>query len=54
MSKESLEKVRAKIIELLNDESMDSIDKMELLINLYNFLDPEKYDKNIQILRKMP
>lgn len=51
MKKESLEIVREKIIEVVSNEDIDTLDKMELLINLYNFLDIGKYNDNIKILK---
>ena len=51
MKKESLEIVREKIIEVVSNEDINVYDKMELLINLYNFLEPEKYNKNIKVLK---
>jgi hypothetical protein len=54
MNKESLEKVQEKVAELLNNTDIDAIDKVELLINLIHFLDPEKYEDNIKKLMKQP
>ena len=50
MNKESLEKVQAKVVDILNDVDIETIDKIELLINLMHFLNPEKYHENIRIL----
>lgn len=52
MNKESLEKVQEKIAELLNNTDIDTIDKIELLINLIHFLNPETYEENIQVLEE--
>lgn len=55
MDKKSLEEVRENIVLLL--DKLDNIakeDRMELLINLYHFLDPNKYESNIKTLRKKP
>lgn len=52
MKEESLNKVREKIIDIINNEDIDNIDKIELMLNLYHFLSPEKYEKNIKTLTK--
>lgn len=52
MNKESLEKVQEKIVDILNSTDIPTIDKIELLINLIHFLDPNKYEENIKILSK--
>ena len=54
MNKESLEKVQEKIADMLNNTDIDTIDKIELLINLIHFLNPEEYENNIKTLRKQP
>ena len=52
MDSDSLIKVQEKIADLLNNVDIDAIDKVELLINLVTFLDPDYYDKSIKILKK--
>ena len=52
MKKESLQIIRSKIINLLYEANIDPIDKGELAINLFHFLDENEYDNNIKILRK--
>jgi len=52
LNKESLETIRDDIIKLVSYSEIDKMDKIELLLNLYHFLDPEKYEKNIKILKK--
>ena len=52
MNRESLEIVQEKVVDLLNDTHIETIDKIELLINLVHFLDPDKYEQNIEILSK--
>lgn len=52
MNEESLKRVRDEIIKVLEKLDIDNADKMELIINIYHFLDEKKYDKNIKILRK--
>ena len=54
MTKESLEKVQNKVVDILNETDIPTIDKVELLINLIHFLDPEKYENNIKTLKKQP
>ena len=51
MKKESLEKIRVKIIEILENEDIDIVDKVELMNNLCHFLDPNKYKENIKVLK---
>lgn len=53
MNRESLEKVQEKVVDILNNVDIDTVDKIELLINLMNFLDPKKYKDNLLILKKM-
>lgn len=50
MQKESLEVIKEKLVDLLNNTNIDTIDKIELLINLNCFL--SEYDENIKILRR--
>lgn len=52
MKKESLIKARQIIIDALEKNKIDEVDKIELIINLNNFLKEEEYDKNIKLLRK--
>ena len=52
MNKESLEKVQEKIVDILNKTDIPTIDKIELLINLIHFLNPNKYEENIKTLSK--
>lgn len=53
MDKESLEKAGEQIILLLDEmEGIKEKDRLELMINLYHFLDPKKYKKNVKILRR--
>lgn len=52
MEKESLEIVQEKIVNVLNELDIPIYDKVELLINLVNFLDIEQYEENIKILRR--
>lgn len=53
MNKESLAKARAIIIGGLNkDTKIDPQDKAELMINLWLLLEDDKYDNNIQALRR--
>lgn len=52
MNKESLNKVRSKLSEIIENEKIDKADKMELLLNLWWFLDSELYEDNIKTLIK--
>lgn len=52
MERESLEIVQDKVVNLLNNTNIDIVDKVELLINLVSFLNPDEYDENIKILQK--
>lgn len=52
MNKESLEIAKDKIYQIVDDERIPIIDKVELLINIINFLSPEEYEENIKVLRK--
>lgn len=52
MKKESLIKIRNKIIDILHESDIDPLDKGELVINLIHFLDENSYDGNIRILRE--
>lgn len=52
MNKESLEIVQEKIAYMLNNCDIDTIDKIELLINLVHFLNPDMYEQNIKVLCK--
>jgi hypothetical protein len=52
MEKESLEIVQEEIVNVLNELDIPIYDKVELLINLVNFLDTEQYEENIKILRR--
>ena len=51
MNKESLEIVQGQIAELLNNVDIPIHEKVELLINLVHFLDPNKYEENIKTLQ---
>ena len=52
MKKESLEKARELIHEVLMNSKISDLDKYELLLNLTLFL--RDYDENIKVLRKKP
>ena len=51
MNEESLKRVRDEIIKTLEKTDIDNSDKLELIVNLYHFLDEKKYENNIKILR---
>ena len=50
MKKESIKQAINVIIEELNNSNIDQIDRVEIMTNLYNFL--EHYDEDIKVLRK--
>lgn len=52
MNKESLELVKSKLVDVLEQSNIDSVDKMELALNIWLFLEPELYDDNIKVLSK--
>ena len=52
MNKESLIKAKEKILFYLTDINIDVVDKAELIINLYQFLDENQYENNIKVLKK--
>lgn len=50
MEKESLLKARKRIIEAIS--MLEPItDRVELMVNLMHFLDDEKYEENIKVLK---
>lgn len=51
MKKESIKYAINIIIEELDKSSMDKLDKVELMINLKEFLN--SYEENIKVLRKV-
>ena len=52
MEKESLEIVSEKVVDMLNHAEIETIDKIELLVNLMHFLNPDEYEDNIKVLQK--
>lgn len=52
MNKEFLIKIREKIIDLIEKDETDTIDKFELMLNLYEYLNPENYENDTQVLIK--
>ena len=53
MYRESLERAREILAQvLLVEEQINLVDKMELVMNVEKFLDPDSYDHNIQTLEK--
>lgn len=53
MDASSLEKAMKIIADALQDADIDEVDKVELMINLNKFLNPEEYQNNIAILKIM-
>ena len=51
MKSNSLKEAINVIINALENSNMEQIDKVELELNLYKFL--ESYDKNIKVLQKV-
>ena len=53
MNKQSLLELKHAINEYLMEQStMDKVDKLELIININQFLEPKMYEENIKVLRK--
>lgn len=52
MNKESLKKVSDKVHLLVDDPDVPIEDKVELLINILHFLNPEEYEGNIKVLQE--
>lgn len=52
MNKEFLLQIREKIIDLIEKDETDTIDKFELMLNLYEYLNPENYENDTQVLIK--
>lgn len=51
MYRESLERARTLITQLISlDEETNIVDKVELMVNIDKFLNPDAYDENIRIL----
>lgn len=50
MNKESLDKIKDKFIDIIENTNIDNADKLELLMNIWLFL--ENYEENIKILQK--
>ena len=52
MNKESLIKAREIIIQSLSKSNINNLDKLELMLNINNFLQENKYEENIKVLVK--
>ena len=52
MEKESLIEIRTKLIEVISKTNINPVDRAELMINLYHFLDIKNYDEAIKVLIK--
>lgn len=52
MNKESLKKVSDRVHLLVDDPDVSIEDKVELLINILHFLNPEEYEGNIKVLQE--
>lgn len=52
MNQESLEKAKELLTDIIGNSDINEIDKVELLINLYAFLNKTNYELNIKTLQK--
>ena len=56
MENAKLKIIRDEIIEFISEVNLSSdfdiIDRFEIMRNINNFLDPDKYDENIAVLNK--
>jgi len=52
MKGESLEKASSIIVKALIEANIDELDKIELVLNLNNFLNKNNYEENVKILSK--
>ena len=52
MNKESLVKARELVFNIINNSKIETLDKYELLLNLYNLLDPFTYEESMKVLEK--
>lgn len=52
MDKESLKKAREIIIKGLDQSKINQQDRAELLINLWNLLEDENYEHDIDVLKR--
>lgn len=52
MNKESLRRVRIIINEAISKSDIDLADKIELMLNIYSFLDNKDYSDNVKTLAK--
>ena len=52
MKKESLIKARSRILDTLENLDIEYLDKAELCLNLYKFLDENMYQSNIEKLKQ--
>lgn len=54
MTRESLEITADACVKLIKELDIPDVDKLELMINIFHFLDYETYDKNIDLLNNKP
>lgn len=52
MEKINLLKASQELLNTLELMEMERIDKIELMINIYHFLEPSKYEENIRLLKQ--
>lgn len=53
MNKNSLEKARELIVNLLMNSKINGSDKAQLIMDIVMFLNEENYDKNVKAIRKV-
>lgn len=51
MKDESLEEALDRCIKAIDESSIEIVDKVELLLNIKNFLEATKYRRNIKVLQ---
>lgn len=51
MKDESLEEALDRCIKAIDESSIETVDKVELLLNIKNFLEATKYRRNIKVLQ---
>lgn len=52
MTKETLMKARDLLVDALDKSNIDIVDKVELMTNLWLYLNPAEYENNNKVLQK--
>ena len=52
MTKETLMKARDLLVDTLDKSNIDIVDKVELMTNLWLYLNPTEYENNNKVLQK--